>query len=241
MAWSNIFQLNRAVSTQCNPHAPREVSCDADGCRYEVQAFVTRSVTATLGCLLMFACCGCTVVESDHPLSDAKTHVVDDRLVGEWKSVDPKADPADASEQQRVVVRKAGDQRYEAVSPDQDKPVPFFATKLNDRSYASFENVDDADSPGGYLLFEYKLLQGELHLYLLHPEQTATAVQHGKIDGSVRHADMQPDDDPNEPREIREIRLTASTERLRALFATPEGQALFHTAEPVLIFRRATK
>jgi hypothetical protein len=201
-----------------------------------------RRLMQAMGCLLVGLCCGCTVVESDHPLSDAKTHTIDDRVLGEWKSVDPqtKEDAGNTAEQRKIVVRKVGHDRYEAVSEEKGKPASFYLTKLGDGRYLSIENIDD-DASGGYLLLEYKFVGDDWHVYMLHPDLTANAIQHGKIEGTVRHAEMQEDDDPNEPREVREVRLTASTHHLRAFFATPAGQALFHTAEPVLILQRATK
>lgn len=204
------------------------------------------------GVLVVLA--GCSQVESVHPLSDSRSSIEDDRLVGEWVAVNPEALKAEqeghkveqpAEEPDKLVIRRSkGDGIwYELVNSTKDEErYTLFITKLGDRRFASVHRTGPEHPGSGYMLLQYEVpADGEIRFYVLHPGQTADAIQRGQLEGTIERADAKPEDDPNEPREVRRIRLTASTEKLRTHFSTKDGQALFHTAAPALILKRARK
>jgi len=202
-----------------------------------------------LGLACLLSAVGCSTVESVHPLSDAKTSIKDDRLVGQWIAFDPKKaanEPvAEPMDEERLTIRRAEGEGtwYEAINPKQDDDkLTMFVAEIGGRRFLSVQGKEEAPDPRRFAIVQYEFsAKDEFRIYLMDPNLTAEAIEQGKIEGTVKREDLQPDADPNQPQQVQRVTLAASSEKLRKFFATKEGQSLFHTAEPLLIMRRATK
>jgi hypothetical protein len=180
---------------------------------------------------------GCTLVGSVHPLSDAKTSTADDRLVGEWISLDPKS--GQAADNERLTIRKA-DQgiAYVAVNHEGEESA-LFTTEIGDRRFLSAA-VRAKEAPVRYLILQYELRDDQLRMFLMHPDKVAAAIAEGRIAGDVVREDP-PANDPNAETKLKEVTLAASGEQLREFLASKMGQAVMHTDEPAMLFKRAPK
>lgn len=173
--------------------------------------------------VLALGLAGCGGVQSDHPLSDASTSVLDERLIGVWEIVPKKADEA-AKPQPRAYVGKLKDRSrvLELVTIDFDEEKHLvvnrwrlYTTKLGHSSCFSL-----GDKSGkAYFLFRYTLdAKGRLWLQALDEDKVAAAIRAKKIAGRVKE---HPKDEEPGLFEFRlgkyeEVRLTAPTKALRA-------------------------
>jgi hypothetical protein len=190
---------------------------------------------------------GCSSVHSVHPLTDARSSVVDDRLAGQWLPVNTKEpmtiekpeDPLD-----RIVIRKAkGDGVWYEVTVTNrpDDSMTLFVAKIGDLHFMSARGNEAGPEPARFAIAQYEFPKAdEIRFYALDPQLAAEAIRRGQIAGAVGESEP-PDDDPNATGETHDVMLTAKPDELRRFFATPEGKGLVHTAEPVLVMKRVGK
>jgi hypothetical protein len=189
-------------------------------------------------CLILTALAGCTVVGSVHPLSDAKTSIDDDRLVGQWVPVDPKTKAP--SNDERMEIRKAAEgHAYDAVSANKEEQITIFVAEIGKRRFLSAPLKDDPAAVR-YMIMQYELRDDELQFFFLHPSKAAEAIAKGQIEGTVTR-EKPSGDDPNAQGNLKEVVLTASSDKLRAFLGSKEGQAIVYTDEPTMMLKRAPK
>jgi hypothetical protein len=170
----------------------------------------TRAVLAGFA-LLVLAGCGVT---SDHPLSDEKTSVVDEDLIGRWRAV--KAGTGKETSAVFVGRVKGTKNTLEAVGLELDdeqhvrvQRFRLYATTIGDRRYLSATG----EMTGPYMFLRYaKPDEDTLHLYLMEAEFVARAIEAGELEGTVERKKSEGD-----VRVAYEtVHVTADTAKLRA-------------------------
>ena len=182
-----------------------------------------------VACYALVALCGggCTIPKSEYPLSDEKTSVIDERMIGHW---DFEAEPAQQIDPMRFVVgrdpKAANLLEYVAATLNSEQKIeihrgPLLITKIGNAHYLSFGS---GDSKEGYLIMRYDIKvqpaaatdaagpnkpshdTGELHLMI--DTVIADAIEKGELAGKVTR--------DKSSRRPQEIRITAKPDELRA-------------------------
>jgi hypothetical protein len=175
---------------------------------------------------------GCTVPTSEHPLSDEKTSILDERLIGHW---DFASEPAQAIDPMRFVVGRdpgaASVLEYVAPSLGAEQKIEIhrgrlFVAKIGDSHYLSF-NGDDPKQGYSIMRYEYKPYVGNaqagaspapqgppkqnldtVEFHLLIDTVIADAIEKGELAGKVTR--------DKSSRRLQQIRITAKPDEIRA-------------------------
>jgi hypothetical protein len=179
-------------------------------------AMTTRALFAASGAalvLLLLAGCGVT---SDHPLSDEKTSVVDDGLIGRWRAVKEDADGKEAD--QILVGRRRGTKNtLEAVGLELDgdehvqvRRFYLYATTIGDRRYLSATGEKDGQA---YMFLRYAMPKKDtLHVYLMNAKFVGQAIEKGELEGKVEKKETE----GGVQASYETVHITADTAKLRA-------------------------
>jgi len=163
---------------------------------------------------------GCGAVEFDHPLSDEKTSVVDERLIGFWEPTEETVGTAHQGEGMLIPRLAVGRDReqgklMEALSLEMEddgtvtvKRLALRATKIGAHHYLS---VKDTGESTRWWVVRYDLPEKDL-LRLWFPDQDAfaKAVKAGELAGEVRRRET-----GNELGDL-EVRVTSPPTAVRA-------------------------
>ena len=190
---------------------------------------------------------GCiTPVTSRHPLSDDKTSVIDKRLLGHWRSVNPgdKPEPPDPQFSSFVVGRVKGTENtLEMVFADlvvddvvEVYRLRLFPTSINGKQYLSVRK------PHGdgveYLIFQYKRVHDdEMHLLPMTVEVIVRAIEGEKLAGSVRRLPLKRTAGNPFNAKYRYVRITATSEKLITYIKKHEKD-IFDTTRPKIVLKR---
>jgi hypothetical protein len=194
---------------------------------------------------------GCTPALSLHPLSDEKTSVADERLIGHWRLLDPEN--RDDPDTPRFVVGRLQDAKntLEWVFTDvaQDGTVkiyrcPLFSTSIADHRYLSLQGPHDDDP--GYLIFQYELIEhdaqndedDELKLFALKIDVLAKAIEDEKLPGIVKYHQSPGKRTADNPfkEKYQYVRTSAPAEKLIAYIKKHERE-LFDEKRPIVLKR----
>ncbi len=207
------------------------------------------SFAAVIG-FASLAASGCALPVSDHPLSDDKTSVIDERLIGYWmyvpKDKDENQPPApyvigrvpDKSNTLEVVYTELDSDGYVKVIR-----LPVYTTTLDERHYLSLTFQSGAAQP--YLVLLYKFGDDDtLQFYFPRAHVIAAAIEQGRLPGVVERHKPQPGEEtpsgeecakPVEPR-YKSIRITATPKELAA-FLKENGTACYKVDQPATLKR----
>jgi hypothetical protein len=189
---------------------------------------------------------GCTFPVSQHPLTDERTSVLDERLIGYWTYVPrdkEKGPPAP------YIIGRMKDKpnvlEMTFVELDGDglakvTQVPIYAAKLGEERFLSLLMAEEGVEKPGYLIARYELDDDDTaRLYLLAPDVIVTAIESDKLTGVVKRQKRQEGSNPNDPPAIQEVRITAEPKELAAFLKT-QGKAVFALDEPMTFKRTKT-
>lgn len=116
------------------------------------------------------------------------------------------------------------------------KQTPLYATKIGDEHYLSFK-MDDVTgekeaAKAPFLIARYEISdEGQGRLFIMMPDEIATAIENGKLKGIVKRQQRSAKDDPNKVMPYNEIRITAEPKELSA-FLKARGKTCYANDEP---------
>jgi hypothetical protein len=172
---------------------------------------------------------GCELPVAVHPLSDEKTSLIDEKLVGVWEQVPPVGEerPADAVPGRWHLGRLAGKENlHEVVMLELDgdghvqvQRVALMATTIGDDRYVSvLANPTEPREKHAYIILRYEYDGDDLVRFMpLNKDVVAPAIEREELKGVVRKADPDPNAPPQQQvkPKYKEIRITADPAELR--------------------------
>lgn len=176
-----------------------------------------RLIAKGIALVLVLLTTGC-IVESDNTLADPDPKQDDKRLAGTWVIAERtgavmfSAVPDEKSTGRYHVV-------YVEVKPGLDKPVQHtrYTVWRSVIAGKAFLNIVPVDAPAKTMIAAYDIDgQGRLMLRLMSTKFVATAVDAGKLKGTVKRGQYGED-----------VRITASRAELAAFVAAADRNALF--------------
>lgn len=198
-------------------------------------------VVAALAALVLPSC-----VESIHPLSKVDDAQVDEQLYGTWQRLDPNGtrefvhvgrDAAAGGDWHLP----AGLMRYYSVQVDTTThglQVPqgyqFYYTQVGDDRIANWISpaAPERGKPETYFFVKYRVVGDELSVWIMDPEETARAIEAGRLEGRVRRK-------PEARDQFKELRITAPSEQIVGFLAAggaascfPDKNKLVYTRVP---------
>lgn len=188
------------------------------------------------------SCAGC--IPCDHPLSDEKTSVLDERLIGTWKMVDSEKpdDPADvftiarSKKSGRVLVALMSDKDDAGRPVGKVDEADIYCTTIGKLLVLSIKNLRD-DAPADYDIIMYRVLDpNRIEIHTLEMTYLEPALKNKELPGSPPKLTLFGDTTKNSLG-----RITASTEQLRAFIAKHGEKCFDMTPKPALMVRVPAK
>jgi hypothetical protein len=181
------------------------------------------ALTVSTAGLLAVTLSGCVLPVSEHPLSDEKTSVIDERLIGYW---DIKLGESDSADPMRFVVGRHPKSpnvlefAFTSIEGDQHIQIHrgrLFTAKVGEQWMLSFDGADEKQ-PHKHeytiMRYDFQPRAGESHdvveLRLLVDSVVAPAIEKGELTGQVTR------DKPGG--KFTSIRITAEPEELMEFF-----------------------
>jgi len=179
-----------------------------------------RSVVAAALTGLALANASCTMVVSEHPLSDEKTSKLDERAIGFWEIVPEEKDKEKPRAQFAVGRVKEKKNSLEMVALElhkdqvQVKRFPVYTTVLDNRRYLSWGNAEEKDP--GFFILHYKFADEKtVHLYELNPDFVGDAIQRGELAGNAVRREESKDPKDAGPK-YKSVLITAESKEIAA-------------------------
>jgi len=193
-------------------------------------------MTTRLGLLLVLTLVplglsGCTIAVSEHPLSNADTSQVDERLVGTWQQLgrdgkpDKDAQPFELIRHPKMpnviqAVPRDAEQRRR-MKPGEDE---LFTTAVGKHRFVSVlmgrrEKDDPSGSEKSYVVCLYEMSddKNEVSVFLMDFEAVGQAIEQRELGGMVQHRPPQSKPKPDETKtKYKAVRITARPKELAA-------------------------
>jgi hypothetical protein len=193
----------------------------------------------------MFTAIAC--VPCEHPLSDEKTSVVDERLLGNWQMVDP-GKPDDAPVPVAIERAKISSHVLTAATPITDETtgqptgkvdrLEFYCTTVGHLSLISAKSSDE-NQPVLYDLLMYRVVNpNTVELHILDLEFITNALNRQELHGKAPKFELNLDGSNPPAKQDQRGRISSSAEELRAFIHRHGVKCFDMTPKPMTLKRR---